>query len=145
MDPVIGGLIAMGVGGGLKSIAGLFDNSAAQRATLMRQQASMELSSLEENMRRVEGQQTQVLSSTKARMAATGFSSASTSFDNYLSGMSDQFKFQNQYAQTKGVANYDMQMHAADLTGDVDLSKWLNFGAGLTGMAGNIFATGKFG
>lgn len=118
MDPVIGGLIAMqAVGGGIKTLADLFDNTGAKEAELTRQAANLKLSALEETMRRAEGQQTQVLSSTKARMAATGFSSDSKSFTNYLTGMAQEFQKQNDYARQSGMASIDLMRDAADVQG----------------------------
>jgi hypothetical protein len=135
----------MGVGGGLKAFAGLFDDTAQKRAVLMRQEANLEQSSLEENMRRLEGQQTQVLSSTKARMAGTGFASDSGSFETYLSGMAAEFQKQDTFAQKQGQQSIDLQRQAADIVADNGLSKWLGFGANILGTASSIFSTGKVG
>jgi hypothetical protein len=146
MDPVTAGLIAVGVGGGLiKAFGGLFDDTAEKKANLMRKEADLSKSALEENMRRTEGQQTQVLSSTKARLAATGFDSDSNSFTQLLSGMSSEFDKQNAFARKQGEASIDLQRQAADITGDVGTSKWLNFGADVLGTAGDIFKISKFG
>lgn len=145
MDPVVAGLVAMGIGGGLKAFAGLFDDTASKKADLMRKQAGLEQGALEETMRRREGAQTQVLSSTKARMAGSGFSNDSKSFTDYLTGMASEFEKQNSFARTQGMQAIDLERQAADITGDNGVSKWLNFGADVLGTGGNILATGKFG
>lgn len=118
MDPVTMGLIAMGVGGAVKLAGDLFDDTSSKQANLMREQARLKMGALEETMRRREGEQTQVLSSTKARMAATGFSSDSLSFTNYLTGMADEFKKQDEYASKSGLASIALMDKAADILDD---------------------------
>lgn len=145
MDPVVAGLIAMGVSGGVKALAGLFDKSAGQKAQLMRQEADLKQSSLEESLRRAEGAQTQVLSSTKSRMAGSGFSTDSGSFQSYLTGMASEFQKQDAFARESGMKAIDLTRKAADITDSDGLSKWLNFGADIFGTAGNILSTGKIG
>lgn len=145
MDPVTAGLIAMGVSGGVKALAGLLDNSAEKKAQLMRQEADLKQSALEESLRRAEGAQTQVLSSTKTRMAATGLSGDSGTFQSYLTGMASEFQKQDAFARESGMKSIDLTRKAADITGDVGLSKWLNFGADIFGTASNIFSLGKIG
>lgn len=137
MDPVTMALIGVGVGAAGKLLTGLFDHTASDQSNLMHQKADLDQSALDENMRRTEGQQTQVLSSTKARMAATGFDTGSGSFSNYLSGMSQEFNKQNAYALTSGTKSIDLENQAADVTGNVDLSKI--FGA--VGTAGSTVGT----
>lgn len=145
MDPITMGLISMGVGGGIKALGGLFDDSAQKRAAVMRSEAEQMKSSLEENMRRMEGSQTQVLSSTKVRMASTGFDSGSSSFESYLNGMAEQFGAQDANTEKRGADAYQAQIQAADLVGDNSFAKMMNFGSNLFGTAGNIFGTGKVG
>lgn len=111
MDPVTLGLISMGVGGAIKVGANLFSDSGADA---MREQAKLKLSALEENMRRTEGQQTQLLSSTKARMAGTGFDASSPSFTNYITTMADEFTKQNEFTLKNGLAAVDLMQQSAD-------------------------------
>jgi hypothetical protein len=66
-------------------------------------------------MRRAEGMQTQLLSSTKARMAATGFSTESGSFEGYLTGMAEEFTRQNDFAKKQALQNIELERAAADL------------------------------
>lgn len=139
MDPVTLGLISMGVGGAVKVASDLFDDTASRQANLMRKEADLKLSTLEENMRRTEGAQTQVLSSTKARAAATGFASDSASFDRYLTGMAAEFQRQNDFTKTQGMAQVDLMRESADILGS-PVPKFIKaatdiFGTG-TGIAG---------
>jgi hypothetical protein len=111
LDPVTLGLISMGVGGAVKTLGGLFGGIGSQ-ADLMRKEASLKLSTLEENMRRTEGQQTQVLSSTKARMAGTGFSTDSGSFTDYIHTMATEFDLQNKFTWEAGRKSVDLMRRA---------------------------------
>jgi hypothetical protein len=113
--PTIAGISAIGLGTGMNSFAGLFDDSHAEKAGLMRDQAKMTQSAFEETMRRAEGQQTQVLSSTEARMGATGFSTDSGSFQQYLTGMASEFHKQNDFSTKQNAADQAMRYHAADI------------------------------
>lgn len=131
MDPVTLSLIGMSVGGGaLKMIGDIFGGNS--QAELMRQEAQVKLSSLDENMRRTEGQQTQVLSSTKARMAGTGFSSDSASFTNYIKTMSTEFDAQNKATKDQGERSADLIRQGADAA---QLGGYL-------GAAGDLFNAG---
>jgi hypothetical protein len=114
-----------------KVLGGLFDNTA----DLMRQQAQVKLSTLEENMRRTEGQQTQVLSSTKARMAGTGFSDDSKSFTGYIQTMATEFEAQNKATHDIGLKSVDLMRQAAD---DAEMKKWLGIGGDILGGAKDI-------
>lgn len=145
MDPVTLGLISMGVGGAVKTLGGLFDNTASRQADLMHQQAQLKLATLEENMRRTEGQQTQVLSSTKARMAGTGFAGNSASFTNYLTTMATEFSAQNKAAMQQGLKSVDLMNQAADLTGDVGFAKLFGAAGDIFGTASNMAALAKVG
>lgn len=119
MDPLTLSMITMGVGGAVKVAGDIFGaNSASSQADLMRQQANLKLGALEETERRAEGQQTQVLSSTKARMAASGFEMDSGSFKDYLTSMATEFQNQNQTTQQQGMASIDLMRKAADTEGD---------------------------
>lgn len=118
MDPATISLITMGVGSAVKVGSDLFDDSGAREAKLLREQAMLKQSALEETMRRSEGAQTQVLSSTKARMAATGFDSGSESFTNYLSGMADQFQMQNKFQAQQGMKSIDLMEQGANILAD---------------------------
>jgi hypothetical protein len=132
LDPITLGLIAAGAGGtATKVLGGLFDNSA----DLMRQQAQVKLSTLEENMRRTEGAQTQVLSSTKARMAGTGFEDDSASFKGYIQTMATQFDTQNKATHDIGLKSVDLMRQGAD---DADMKKWLGIGGDILGGAASI-------
>lgn len=142
MDPVTLGLISMGIGGAVKVGADLFDNTAGKQADLMRQQADMKLSGLEENMRRAEGQQTQVLSSTKARMAESGFASDSNSFHNYIDTMATQFDIQNANTKAGGVQAVDLIRQGADML-DNPLTKMFKVGADIFGTASSMFALAR--
>jgi hypothetical protein len=134
MDPVTLSMIAMGVGGAIKIAGSLFDDTAGKQAALMRKEADLKQSALEETMRRAEGEQTQVLSSTKARMAGTGFASDSNSFTDYLSGMASQFTAQNAYAQKAGMESIDLIREGADIVDD-PWRKILGVGADVAGTA----------
>lgn len=138
MEPILGM-----IGGVFKAEASALDPTNENRAALLRQQAALEKTTLEENMRRLEGSQTQVLSSTKARMAASGFDSGSASFSNYLSGMGEQFQAQDKFMMERGEQSLDLQEEAAKLTGQFGLAKWLDFGANLLGAGGSAVQTGK--
>lgn len=143
MDPVTLGLISMGVGGAIKTLGGLFDNTASREADIMRQQAQLKLSTLEENMRRTEGQQTQVLSSTKARMAGTGFAGDSASFSNYITTMATQFSAQNKATMQQGRASVDLMNQAADITDSTGLQKLFGAAADIFGTVGNMAVLAK--
>lgn len=143
MDPVLGSMIAMGVGGGLKILGGLFDDTRSKEAGLMRQQADLKLAALEETERRAEGSQSQALSSTKARLASTGFSSSSSSFGDYMAGMAAEFQKQNEFARKQGLASVDLMRKAADITDTDWLTKGLGLGASAAGTVGNIFGVMK--
>lgn len=143
MDPYTVALFAVAAAGLVKGIIGALDDTAERKAALMRQEAGIEQSNLNENMRRMEGQQTQVLSSTQARMAATGFSSTSGSFKGYLSGMADQFKMQDQFQATQGQDVIKLQEQGADIMNDAGLAKWVNFGSSVVGAAGTIAGATK--
>lgn len=137
MDPVTLGLITMGVGGAIKLGGDLFDDTASRQANLMRQEAQVKNSALEENMRRAEGAQTQVLSSTKARMAGTGFDSSSASFSNYLEGMGAQFAAQNKFTADAGQKSIQLMEQSADLIGD-PLKKVFAVAGDVAGTGANI-------
>jgi hypothetical protein len=140
LDPVMLGLISMGVGGAVKTVGGLF--GGGNQADTMRKEASLKLSTLEENMRRTEGQQTQVLSSTKARMAGTGFSTESGSFTDYIQTMATEFDKQNEFTYEAGRKTYDLMREGANTT----MAGSLVGGAGdLLGTAGNMFNLSKLG
>jgi hypothetical protein len=134
----------MGVGGAIKVAGDLFNNTGAKEADLMRQQAGQKLAALEETMRRTEGQQTQVLSSTKARMAGGGFNVDSASFTNYLGAMNDQFAQQNAYTRKTGMDSIASMYQAADIMGD-PLKRILGVAADVTGTAGAMAGLAKFG
>lgn len=139
MDPVTMSLIAAGVGGGIKAIAGLFDDSAQRKADLMNKEADIKTSALEETMRRAEGQQTQVMSSTKARLAGTGFSSESSSFHQLLAGMATEFQKQNEFAQKQGMAAIDLiRQGANDVESAGNWQKVLGVANAVTGSVANI-------
>jgi hypothetical protein len=131
VDPVTIGLVSMGVGGALKAFGGLF---GPDEGALIRKQAQLKLDTLEENMRRTEGQQTQVLSSTKARMAGTGFASDSGSFTDYIQTMSTEFDRQNRATKELGLQSVDLMRQGADMA---DTNRLLNTVGGLasTGLA----------
>jgi hypothetical protein len=146
MDPVTMGMVSMGVGGALKVFGGLFNDTASRQAGLMRQEAQLKLSSLEENMRRTEGQQTQVLSSTKARMAGTGFAGDSPTFSNYITSMATQFETQNTFATRQGRQSVDLMNSAADLQeGSGMLGKLFGAASDALGTAGSIAGMFKVG
>lgn len=138
MDPVTLGLISMGVGGAIKVGADLFDNTGAKQAGLMREQANLKLSALEENMRRTEGQQTQVLSSTKARMAGTGFASDSPTFSSYITTMATQFDLQNKFAEDSGLKSVDLMRQGADML-DNPVAKGFKVAADIFGTGASMF------
>jgi hypothetical protein len=130
VDPVTLGLVSMGVGGAVKMFGDIFGGFG--KADLMRKEAQLKLSSLEENMRRTEGQQTQVLSSTKARMAGTGFATDSASFTDYIQTMSTEFDAQNKFAREQGLKSVDLIRQGADAAAL----------GGALGAAGDLFGTG---
>lgn len=137
MDPVTIGLIAMGIGGAIKIGSDLFDDTAQRKAALMHKEADLKKSALEETMRRAEGSQTQVLSSTKARMAGTGFDSDSESFTSYLTGMASEFQKQNTFQRKQGMASIDLMHEAADIEGS-DTPNWLHAISDLAGTVGGM-------
>lgn len=146
MDPVTMGMVSMGIGGAIKVFGGLFNDTASRQAGLMHKEASLKLSTLEENMRRTEGQQTQVLSSTKARMAGTGFASDSATFSNYITTMATQFGAQNNAAEKQGKTSVDLMNQAADLTADTGtLSKIFGTASDVLGTAGGMAGLMKMG
>lgn len=118
MDPVTMGLIAMGIGGAVKIAASLFDDTADRQAALINKEADLKQSALEETMRRAEGQQTQVLSSTKARMAGSGFASDSLSFKDYLTGMATEFQRQNDFQRESGEKSIELMRQGASMIAD---------------------------
>lgn len=144
MDPITLSMISMGIGGAIKVGADLFNDTGAKQANLMREQATLKASALEETMRRAEGQQTQVLSSTKARMAGSGFDSGSRSFTDYLSGMAQQFTAQNEFTQQTGMKSIDLMRKAADIVGD-PLKQLLAAGTDLMGSGMGIVGMTKSG
>lgn len=144
MDPTMLSLISAGVGGAIKVASSLFDDTASRQADLLRQQAQLKLGALEETTRRAEGAQTQVLSSTKARMAGTGFSSDSNSFTNYLSAMGEQFQAQTQYTKEQGVKAISAMDDAATLLDSTSTQrKMLGALGGLFGSGTSIAETAK--
>lgn len=128
MDPVTIGLVSMGVGGALKVFGGLFGNNEAD---LIRQQAQLKQDTLTENMRRTEGQQTQVLSSTKARMAGTGFAAESGSFTDYIKTMDTEFTRQNKMTRDLGMRSVDLMRQGASAA---DTNKLLGSLSGVAGL-----------
>lgn len=118
MDPTLLQLMATGSKAILKYGLNIFDNSFGQptQGQLLRDQAEAKLGALDETMRRTEGAQTQVLSSTKARQAGTGFSSSSSSFTGYLQGMAEQFQMQDDFTRTQGMKSVDLIEKAANLS-----------------------------
>jgi hypothetical protein len=112
VDPVTLSLVSMGVGGAIKAFGDIFGGNS--QADLMRKQADLKLSGLEESMRRTEGQQTQVLSSTKARMAGSGFDLDSGSFTNYIHTMATEFEAQNKATKEMGMQSVDLIREGAD-------------------------------
>lgn len=142
MDPVTLGLIAMGVGGGVKALGDLFDDTASRQAALTRKAADLKQSALEETMRRTEGSQTQVLSSTKARMAASGFSVNSKSFDDYLTGMAGEFQKQNAFQKQSGMASIELMREGADIMDD-PTARYLRGATDLLGTGANILTRMK--
>lgn len=139
MDPTLIGLIGTGGGGALKGLAGLFDHSVEDQAAIMRREADIRQSALEETMRRTEGQQAQVLSSTKARMAGTGFATDSGSFDKYLTGMAAEFQKQNDFTRKNTMDSIEMERGAADLmTENLDWKKGIAFAGDVIGTVGKM-------
>jgi hypothetical protein len=118
MDPITLGLVSMGVGGATKFISDIFDPTAGRQADLLRKQADLKLGALNESMSRAFGQQTQLLSSTKARMAGTGFDESSGSFTGYIKTMASTFEQQNAYTRASGLASIDLMRQAADQLDD---------------------------
>lgn len=96
MDPITFGTIAMGVGD--KMFGSLVDTGRREEESkaLMRR-ANLMQSSLEENMRRAQGAQTQIMSSTKARMAGSGLEFDSGTFMDYLNGLATEFQKTNAF------------------------------------------------
>lgn len=137
MDPVTMSLIAMGVGGAVKLAGSLLDDTASKEAAMLNKEADIKQSALEETMRRAEGEQTQVLSSTKARMAGSGFASDSASFTNYLSGMAAEFQKQNEFAQQQGMQSIELMREGAAITGD-PMQRILQGITGVVGTAGQM-------
>jgi hypothetical protein len=142
LDPVTLGLISMGVGGAVKTLGGIFGGIGQSDA--MRKEAGLKLSTLEENMRRTEGQQTQVLSSTKARMAGTGLSSDSGSFTDYIHTMATEFDLQNKSTWESGLKSVDLMLQGADLMGS-PLRLGLGAAGDIFGTAGAMFGLAKMG
>lgn len=142
MDPVTLGLISMGVGGAVKTLGGIF--SGLGQSDAMRKEAQLKLSTLEENMRRTEGQQTQVLSSTKARMAGTGFSSDSGSFTDYIHTMATEFDLQNKSTWEAGIKSVDLTLQGAQLARN-PLRLGLGAAGDILGTAGSMFGLAKVG
>lgn len=118
MDPTLLQLFTTGAKAVGKYGLDIFDGTFGQptQGDMLREQASMKVSALEESTRRAEGAQTQVLSSTKARDAGTGFDSSSASFTNYLQGMANQFQAQDSFATAQGMKSADMIEQAAQLS-----------------------------
>lgn len=118
MDPILLQMISTGAKATGQFGLNVFNNSFGQptQGDLLREQASAKMGALEETMRRQEGSQTQVLSSTKARDAGTGFASSSESFTNYLQGMADQFHMQDEFTRQQGMKSIDMIDKAAALS-----------------------------
>lgn len=113
MDPITFGTIAMGVGDVAKMFSGLMDNSGHTNAMLTYRKANLMQSALEENMRRAEGRETQVMSSTKSRMAGSGLDFNSGSFMDYLNGMATEFQKQNAFERKQGTEQIDATRAAA--------------------------------
>lgn len=102
---------------GLGKLAGdvfnLFDDPVRQKVDALNKDAQLKQSALDETMRRAEGAQTQVLSSTQARMAGTGFSSDSNSYKSYLTNMAAEFQSQDAVSRGKAQGAIDLQKKAA--------------------------------
>jgi hypothetical protein len=133
VDPVTLSMIAQGVGGAFKVFGDIFGGNS--QADLMRQEAQLKLNTLEENMRRTEGHQTQVLSSTKARMAGTGFSTESGTFTDYIKTMSTEFEAQNKATKETGLKSVDLIRQGADAA---ELGGYLKAAGDLFGTGANI-------
>lgn len=117
MDPATLGLIVAAVGVGIKVVADQLDDTGAKQAGLLRAQAGQKMSAFEETMRRTEGNQSQILASTKARTAASGFE-LTGSFSDYLSGMATQFQFQNSADAANNAQSVDLILRGAGIAGD---------------------------
>lgn len=118
MDPLtLGLLVTAVVGTAIKVGSDLADNTGAQQAMLLHNQAAQKQSAFEETMRRAEGSQSQVLASTKARAAASGFA-LTGSFSDYLSGMATQFQFQNSADAANNRQSVDLILQGAGIAGD---------------------------
>src|SRR5882724_4091675 len=111
----------MGIGAAVKIFGGMFGGPS--EGDLIRQQAKLKQDTLTENMRRTEGQQTQVLSSTKARMAGTGFASESGSFTDYIKTMDTEFTRQNKMTRDLGMRSVDLMRMGANMA---DENRFLN-------------------
>lgn len=118
MDPTLLQLMATGSKATLKYGLNIFDNTFGQptQGQMLHEQAQAKLGALDETMRRAEGAQTQVLSSTKARQAGTGFSSTSSSFTGYLQGMAEQFQMQDDFTRDQGMRSVDLIQKAATMS-----------------------------
>lgn len=117
MDPATLGLIVAAVGVGIKVVADQLDDTGAKQAALLHSQAAQKQSVFEETMRRQEGSQSQILASTKARTAASGFA-LTGSFSDYLSGMATQFQFQNSADAANNRQSVDLILQGASIAGD---------------------------
>jgi hypothetical protein len=109
-------LTSLGVGMDyLKDIAGMFDMGAKShyeaKSDMMK--ANLMQSSLEENMRRAEGMQSQVLQSATSKMASSGLDYSSKSFTDYLSGMATEFQKQDVFTRNQAQSQIDMVRGAA--------------------------------
>ena len=132
MDPATLALL----GGGLMSgLAGLLNPGASRGAAITREQAGITQSATEETMRRAEGQQSQTLASAAAGTGASGFSTTSGSFNNYLTSMAEQFQKQNAFTRLQGMQKVDLLNKAADAQDTNYLTKGLNLGTDLLGTA----------
>lgn len=141
MDPITVSLIAAGIGGGIKAFAGLFDDTPEKVAGLKKQEADMKLAAFEENQRRAEGRQGQVLSSTEAKFAATGFRSDSDSFKSYLTGMASEFQKQNEFSKQQALKAHDLSYQAAELGVPSTMDKALGFTTDVLGTTANVAKT----
>jgi hypothetical protein len=103
-----------------------------RQANLMREQAALKLGAFEESMRRAQGMQTQVLSSTKARMAGSGFSTGSGSYSDYIHGMASEFDKQNKMNTEFAAKDLFMSEQAASMTASANsmagLDTFIGFG-----------------
>jgi hypothetical protein len=113
LDPLTFGTIAMGVGDISKMFAGLMDNTGHNTAMLEYRKANLMQSALEENMRRAEGREAQVMSSTKSRMAGSGLEFDSGSFVDYLNGLATEFQKQNAFEKKQAEGEIALTRGAA--------------------------------